>query len=132
MQDVINGVCNGTLPLKGTHNYELSGLQGIPKYFDDYTTLLTDGYTGNLGVTYLGSYSLDYSVANGVVEIRVYNSSTAASGFRPPYLGYTPWWNSHVAPVVNSIFSSGRMSKTEQYFIFHENLAGRVCSCKVE
>lgn len=117
----------------GNDPYGLHGLAGIPKYFRDYSTLLTGGTTGNLAVTYLGSYDLSYSVTKGVLAIHVYNPSTIASATHPPYFGYTPWWNKNIAKPLNNafadgLFGTGMMSKTEQSFDFHENLASR-CGC---
>jgi RHS repeat-associated protein len=60
IQDLINDVCNGTLPQNGRFDYSLSGIQGVPKYLQDHSTLFTGGLTGNLAVTYLGSYGLSY------------------------------------------------------------------------
>jgi hypothetical protein len=48
--------------IKGNNDYKLSGLSGVPKYIRDYSTLLTGGMTGNIAVTYLGSYGLKYEV----------------------------------------------------------------------
>src|SRR5688572_29066928 len=42
------------------NGYRLSGIEGVPKYLDDYSSLATGGATGNLAVTYLGSYTLTY------------------------------------------------------------------------
>jgi len=129
IQQLINQICAGTRGPKGKDDYDLSGLGGIPKYLKDYSTLATGGLTGNLAVTYLGSYNLTYEVSDGVLTIHVYNASTIASATHPPYIGYTPWWNKHIGKPLNNLLSSGRMSKTEQYFDFHENLAER-CKCK--
>jgi hypothetical protein len=125
IQDLISGVCNGSFPPQGRDNYDLSGIEGVPKYFGDYSTVLTGGATGNLAVTYLGSYGLTYSVTGGILNIHVSNSSTISSATHPPLLGYTTWWNQHVGNPLDSIFSSGPMSKTTQNFDFHENLGGR-------
>src|SRR5690606_31260668 len=35
-------------------DYDLSGLDGVPKYVGDYSTLTTGGRTGNLAYTFLG------------------------------------------------------------------------------
>lgn len=128
IQQLINDICSGKKPSKGSAPYNLGGWQGIPKYLRDYSTLLTLGRTGNLAVTYLGSYRLDYSVNNGVLDIQVYNPSTIASATHPPYIGYTVWWNNHVGKPLNNFFSSGPLSQTEQFFDLHENLGSR-CGC---
>ena len=84
----------------------------------------------NLAATYLGSYGLTYSVADGTLNIHVWNYSTINSATHPPYFGYKPWWNNHIGKPLNNFFSSGPMSQTEQIFDFHENLAVRGCGCK--
>jgi hypothetical protein len=94
-------VCTGALPPVGAQPYELHGLEGVPKYVRDYSTILTFGATGNFAVTYLGSYNLKYAVSGGGVEFHVDNYSTIASAFRPPIIGYWPWWQQNVAPRVN-------------------------------
>jgi RHS repeat-associated protein len=133
VQQLIDEICSGKRGPSGNDPYGLHGLAGIPKYFRDYSTLLTGGTTGNLAVTYLGSYDLSYSVTKGVLAIHVYNPSTIASATHPPYFGYTPWWNKNIAKPLNNafadgLFGTGMMSKTEQSFDFHENLASR-CGC---
>jgi hypothetical protein len=40
----------------------LGSFSGVPKYIRDYSTLLTGGLTGNIAVTYLGSYALTYTI----------------------------------------------------------------------
>jgi hypothetical protein len=107
-----------------------SGTQGVPKYLQDYSTLFTGGLTGNLAVTYLGSYGLSYSVANGTLDIQAWNTSSIASATHPPVIGYTNWWNNNIGNPLNDFFSSGPMSATTQNFDFHENLAARGCGCK--
>jgi hypothetical protein len=79
-------------PWAGTNPYRL----GVPLYIRDYSTLLTGGKTGNLAVTYLGSYNLTYQVlsvnkGSAIVKFRVENSSTIASATHPPVIGYTDW-----------------------------------------
>jgi hypothetical protein len=61
---IARAIANGTLQLNKSYpnNYNLGGLAGVPKYFGDYSTLLTGGLTGNIAVTYLGSYVLSYKV----------------------------------------------------------------------
>lgn len=111
----------------GHNNYGLSGIQGVGKYVKDYSTLTTIGLTGNLAVTYLGSYRLLYNVLSinnnlVVVQFTVTNSSTIASGTRPPIIGYQDWWKNSVGQFLNNAFSSGPMSKTTQTFIWTETL----------
>ena len=116
-------------PFPGKGDYSLAGLQGIPKYVKDYSTLFTFGETGNLAVTYLGSYVLRYRVTNidikkGVANVHfwVYNESKASSGSRPPVLGYTNWWNRRVGKGLDSSRQSGPMSKTTQKFDWDETI----------
>ena len=121
--------CDQT-PLKGNDNYGLGGLQGVPKYFKDYSTLLTGGLTGNLAVTYLGSYQLSYQTTGidckagtAQVHFHAYNESTMASATHPPVIGYTQWWNSYIGGPLNNFFASGPMSKTTQTFDWDETLS---------
>ena len=110
-----------------TKPYNLSGIQGVGKYVKDYSTLLTLGLTGNLAVTYLGSYNLSWlirSIDSGkgvvIVEFTVTNRSTIESGTRPPILGYTSFWKNNVGNKLNSIFETGPMSTTTQTFKWTE------------
>ena len=103
------------------HKYDLSGIEGVPKYLNDYSTLATGSATGNLAVTYLGSYRATMNVTNinaqagtANVQVLINNSSNMASGTRPPVLGYTNFWQQNVGPAINSMFSSGPMSPTTQ------------------
>jgi RHS repeat-associated protein len=116
----------------GEANYYLGGLQGVPKYFRDYSTLLTFGQTGNLAVTYLGSYELNYYVVavdedRGLAEvlINVENESTLASATHPPVIGYTDFWLEVIAPATDNIVPSGPMSRTTQSFWWTETIGFR-------
>ena len=107
--------------IEGQNPYRLRGFSGVPKYLRDYSTLLTGGLTGNLAVTFLGSFEVQYEVISideetgtAVVHFHVANSSTAASAFRPPVLGYTEAWKNTVGATLNDSNSSGAMSKTTQ------------------
>jgi RHS repeat-associated protein len=113
--------------LSGTTHYKLSGVEGIGKYIKDYSTLLTGGLTGNLAVTYLGSYNLTWSVINkdgntATVLFEIKNSSTMQSASRPPIIGYWGIWQNTVGSVINNAFSSGAGSKTTQTFIWTEKI----------
>ncbi|MEO6909147.1 MAG: RHS repeat-associated core domain-containing protein, partial [Abditibacteriaceae bacterium] len=110
-------------------NYGLGGINGVPKYLKDYSTLLTGGETGNLAVTFLGSYqlyvrvrSIDYASHTAQLDFHVTNNSTIASGLRPPVLGYTSWWKEHVGKGLNESRKSGPLSKTRQEFFWSERL----------
>jgi RHS repeat-associated protein len=118
VQQVAASVCSGAIAPSGRQPYQLSGLQGIPKYIRDYSTLATAGQTGNLTATYLGSYGLTYSRSGRTVNMTVTNTSTIASGFRPPVVGYTTLWDKYVGNPMNEALSSGPMSKTTQTFNF--------------
>jgi RHS repeat-associated protein len=127
--------CNKT-PLQGNNNYELGGLQGVPKYFRDYSTLLTGGLTGNLAVTYLGSYQLSYQTTRidckdgiGQVHFHAFNVSSIASATHPPVIGYTSVWNTYIGSPLNNVFSSGPMSATQQTFDWDELLSFKGNSC---
>jgi len=116
IQGVLDQVCSGAVPPFGTSPHDLSGIKGVPKYLRDYSTLSTGGLTGNLAVTYLGSYRLDYSLEGSTVSMTAYNESKAASALRPPVLGYTRAWNNTAGRALDSLFSSGPMSTTTQTF----------------
>jgi hypothetical protein len=111
-------------------NYWLGGLDGMFLYLADYSTLLTLGQTGNLSVTYLGSYNLTYSIVNidpenGTAEviIHVTNESTLASATHPPVIGYTTFWLENIAPFTNSFVSTGPMSEVTQSFWWTETIS---------
>lgn len=114
--------------LSGFSRYDLSGIQGVPKYFSDYATLLTLGQAGNLTVTFLGSYAVEWRVgsvnSDGSADVlfHAWNTSSLQSATRPPVLGYVPGWSS-VGAVVNSLVGdSGPMSTTRQDFIWRERI----------
>jgi hypothetical protein len=125
---IANNVANGG-PLQGNNDYNLGGLSGVPKFVGDYSTLLTGGLTGNLAVTYLGSYNLSYNVtsidsANGTatVNFQTYNVSSIASATHPPVIGYTSFWNQYIGTLLNNLFQSGPMSPTVQNFNWTETI----------
>lgn len=79
-QQIISGIANNSIDQNKSYsnNYNLAGIAGVPKYAKDYSTLTTMGKTGNLAVTYLGSYSLTYTVTcvdinNKIAELTVYS-----------------------------------------------------------
>jgi hypothetical protein len=123
---MINDFRNGNFS-SGERNYGLNGWDGIGKYIGDYSTLATGGMTGNLAVTYLGSYDLKYEVLStnknpALVQFTVTNTSHAASAVRPPVVGYWPVWQNHIGPFINSLFNRGPMSPTKQTFIWNETI----------
>lgn len=113
--------------LKNSNPYYLGGVGGVGKYAKDYSTLATAGQTGNLAVTYLGSYSLTYQVIaivgnTALVSFVVNNSSTIESATHPPVIGYTQWWSDNIGQPLNDAFSTGPMSKTTQTFQWTETI----------
>ncbi|MBX3703471.1 MAG: RHS repeat-associated core domain-containing protein [Steroidobacteraceae bacterium] len=113
--------------LSGSRNYSVAGVEGVFKYIKDYSTLLTLGTTGNIVVTYLGSYNLYYHVtdinADGTarVDFYVWNASTLSSVTHLPILGYTEWWAENVSSVFAD-YKQGPMSPTEQHISWSENI----------
>jgi uncharacterized protein RhaS with RHS repeats len=126
--DTVTRLCSsdckyaGPYELSGENaDYDLSGIEGVVKYLGDYSNLLTFGAFGNLAVTFSGSYSAKFTVKNidccknhADLAIVMNNRSHAASALRPPLLGYTEWWQTHVAPRINRLFESGPGSPTTQ------------------
>jgi RHS repeat-associated protein len=108
--------------------YSLGGVDGVGKYIGDYATLLTGGATGNLAVTYLGSYTLTITptqvTSSGAhLAYHVSNASTLASATHLPFYGLIPghqdWEN-----FVNSIpGGSGPMSATSQDIYWSEDVS---------
>lgn len=121
VQDVVNGVRDGSLPPNGDHDYNLGGVKGVGLYLRDYSTLLTGGATGNLAVTYLGSYSLHYTTSDGVITMTVKNTSSLGSATHLPIFGYTGA-GQNFSRFMNGLTRSGPMSPTTQTFIFHERV----------
>lgn len=127
-----------SLAAAGTNpNYNLSGVEGVPKYIGDYSTLATGGTTGNLAVTYLGSYGLSFNVGSvnssagtASVSFHVTNTSTIASGTRPPVIGYTPAWQNTVGRALNGAFQTGPMSATQQDFFWTQQVSFNGNSCR--
>ncbi|HEY6202469.1 MAG TPA: RHS repeat-associated core domain-containing protein [Candidatus Limnocylindria bacterium] len=122
IQQLTKAVGSGALPDSGPVVYSLGGIDGAAKYARDYSTVVTGGRTGNLAVTYLGSYTGSYSVTNGILEIRISNESTIASATHPPVIGYTDWWQDAIGNPLNQAFASGPMSKTSQQIVLHQLL----------
>ena len=127
---IINNVMNGGA-LKGTNPYKLGGIEGVGLYIRDYSTLITGELTGNLAVTYLGSYNLDWvakpNAENGTISVTfsIYNTSTMQSASRPPILGYLPIWQKTVGSMINKKFKKGWGSITSQSFRWTETLQMR-------
>ena len=127
IDNIKNLILSGSSLREGSSNYTLSGLGGVLKYMKDYSTLLTGGLTGNLAVTYLGSYTLNWRITNITKEsfsisFMVNNTSTIQSGTRPPVIGYTDFWQKNIGRPLNKAFESGPMSKTSQTFKWTEKV----------
>jgi RHS repeat-associated protein len=134
--NTVTGKCNSDCKYTGpyspptsTSSYNLGGVEGVAKYLGDYSNLLTFGAFGNLAVTFTGSYGATFTVKNidcckntADLEIVMNNRSHAASALRPPVLGYTDWWQTHIAPRVNQLFQSGPGSPTTQKVTLTETL----------
>lgn len=130
VQDTRNLIATNIMndgPLQGNSPYSLGGPSGVIKYLKDYSTLLTLVTTGNLAVTYLGSYDLQWTVldvnkANNTAKVNfiVTNSSTIQSATHPPLIGYTNWWSNNIGNPLNKVFNTGPLSKTTQTFNWKE------------
>jgi len=126
-EQILYNVLHGQ-KLEGTQSYRLGGIKGVGLYIKDYSTLLTGGLTGNLAVTFLGSYDLNWSATPNYrnhtisVEFVVKNSSTMQSASRPPVLGYLPIWQNTAGKAINEKFEKGWGSKTTQTIIWTEIL----------
>ena len=124
IQGAIEQIRNGKL--EGDDNYKLGGLGGVAKYIKDYSTLLTAGKTGNIAVTYLGSYNLqwraDVEGNTAVIHVTITNFSTMQSASRPPVVGYWSVWQNSVGKWINKTFSTGWGSKTTQTFNLTETV----------
>jgi len=123
---ILSKMALGKTSLNGSNSYKLGGIRGVGLYLKDYSTLLTGGRTGNLAVTYLGSYNLKYTAAayhnTIIVSFNVENSSTMQSASRPPVLGYLPIWQQTAGKIINEKFETGWGSKTTQSFNWTEIL----------
>src|SRR5205085_3243270 len=122
-KNMIGGLINNGArgKIEGNNDYKLGGFGGVLKYMRDYSTLLTGGLTGNLAVTYLGSYGLKYEVLSideesGTAQVHfiVSNTSTMESATHAPVIGYTQFWSNNIGKPLNNYFSSGAFSKTTQ------------------
>ncbi|MDE7109599.1 MAG: hypothetical protein K2O49_06510, partial [Muribaculaceae bacterium] len=112
--------------VEDSYDYELGGIGGVGKYLIDYSTLSTLGLTGNLAVTYLGSYRLSWRGErledSIVIRITVSNTSTIQSASRPPVIGYWPIWRNTIGSWINNCFQTGYFSPTTQIFYMTENI----------
>lgn len=109
------------------YNYSLSGVQGVGKYIVDYSTLLTAGQTGNLAVTYLGSYGMECTVTEitatkAKVQFVVTNASSMQSASRPPVIGYLEIWKKTFGKKIHESFEEGWGSITTQRITWYEEI----------
>ena len=107
--------------------YELKGIQGVGLYVKDYSTLATGGLTGNLAVTFLGSYRMKYMITEitptkAKVVFVVTNSSSMQSASRPPVIGYLDVWKNTVGKKINETFETGWGSTTTQTITWYEEI----------
>jgi hypothetical protein len=121
--------CNASRIGPKHKGYSLKSWQGIPKYFHDYSTLLTFGLTGNLAATFLGGYDLEYTATgidcpNGALQVKfvMLNESTMASLSHVPVIGYTDWWKENVGKPLNETFAAGPGSLITQTATWTEQL----------
>ena len=124
---IIGYILSGGTKMEGDASYDLGGIEGVGLYLKDYSTIFTGGATGNLAVTYLGSYTLKWNVSDLSSEsmnitFSVYNSSTLQSATRPPVIGYTDFWKNTIGACLNNIFKTGPASKTSQSFKWTEKV----------
>jgi hypothetical protein len=129
IQRLLTRACNDpTLPSQGKWDYWVSGVDGVGKYFHDYSNLLTMGHTGNLAVTFLGSYNATFSINGNTLSVHVTNDSTIQSATHPPVIGYTAWWGKNIGDPLDKKFKTGPMSKTSQTIDMTFDLS-KDCSC---
>lgn len=110
-----------------TDHYQLNGVQGVGLYLKDYSTLATGGLTGNLAVTFLGSYRMKYTITEitptkAKVVFVVTNSSSMQSASRPPVIGYLDVWKNTVGKKINESFETGWGSTTTQTITWYEEI----------
>ena len=84
-----------------------------------------------MAVTFLGSYTVEVTVlavdcesGTMTVQFQVGNRSTLTSAIRPPKLGYEPWWQRNVEPILQEWVSDpkGLMATKTQTFSWTEEI----------
>lgn len=115
---------NRWIPDVGKWDYSVGGVDGVALYLHDYSNWFTGGRTGNLAVTFLGSYDVDYRIAGPTLHVHVTNTSSIQSATHPPIIGYTRWWGNNIGDPLDRAFSSGAMSKTTQEINMTFDLTG--------
>ncbi|AWV07278.1 RHS repeat-associated core domain-containing protein [Marilutibacter maris] len=134
LQRLLKAACTGKqsngnpLPRKGNWDYSVGGVSGVFLYLHDYSNLLTGGHTGNIAVTYLGSYKTKFEIVGSTLNVRVWNSSSIQSATHPPILGYTKWWGRNIGDPLNNWRKTGPMSEITQTF----NLSFDLTKCGCE
>jgi hypothetical protein len=111
--------------------HSLGGLDGVGNYINDYSGIATGGRSGNLAVTFLGSYSGTISVSNvtssgATLNYHVSNISDLASATHLPFYGeiYNACgcgdaWEAFVNSIPGD---SGPLSPIRQDFYWSENV----------
>lgn len=128
-QDIKKAIITGEAGVDKTQTrpYKLGGIQGVGLYVKDYSTLATGGLTGNLAVTFLGSYRMKYTITEitptkAKVVFVVTNSSSMQSASRPPVIGYLDIWKNTVGKKINDSFETGWGSTTTQTITWYEEI----------
>jgi len=110
-------------------DYSIGGADGVAKYIGDYSTLADGGLTGNLAVTYLGSYNMTVTPSqvtsnSAVLTFDVTNTSSLASAVHLPFYGMIdPGTEGAIESFENGLAgSSGPMSPTTQEISWSETV----------
>jgi RHS repeat-associated protein len=68
---------------------------------------------GNMASSVTGSYSFEWRFlgfnknGDAVVAIRVTNPMSAESFFKPPFTGYSKYWQNNIQPIITNMFKDG-------------------------
>jgi RHS repeat-associated protein len=107
--------------------YSLGSWNGVGLYLDDYSSVYDFGATGNLAVTYIGSYNMSVTPSNvtsdsATLNFHVTNTSDLASALHPIFYGEIPGYSA-VETWENSLPSpGGPFSATTQDISWSENV----------
>ncbi len=109
---------------KGSRTHSLSEIEGTGQFIKDIATVLTAGKYGNLTATFLGSYNTSWVVnpESGIITFTLENYTTMESASRPPYIGYSAWWQKSVGAAINNYFNKGWGSRTSQIITLTESI----------
>jgi YD repeat-containing protein len=123
---------NGQLTGFAEYTYVQDPVGGMCEFAKDLTNIITLGHadTSNMALTFLGGHDLEWSaVPNGdsheaIVTFAALNLTTISSGTRCPIplVGYSQWYRSNVAEVLDSMYTSGNMSPALQIIIWTETI----------